>query len=112
MPVIADAPAAYSGLELLATAVFLLQFDRCIAYANPAAENLFEMSRTKLIGQRVNEIFGDAPALSAAIDKATASGASYTEQELELSFAFPAPYRRSKAAITHSRSSSGTSISN
>ena len=56
MPVIADAPAAYSGLELLATAVFLLQFDRCIAYANPAAENLFEMSRTKLIGQRVNEI--------------------------------------------------------
>jgi two-component system, NtrC family, nitrogen regulation sensor histidine kinase GlnL len=84
MPVIADAPAAYPGLELLATAVFLLRFDRCIAYANPAAENLFEMSRTKLIGQRVGEVFGDAPALAAAIDKAVVSGASYTEQELEL----------------------------
>jgi len=65
MPVIADAPAAYPGLELLATAVFLLRFDRRI----------------------VNEIFGDAPALSAAIDKAVASGASYTEQELELNVA-------------------------
>ncbi len=87
MPVIADAPAAYPGLELLATAVFLLRFDRCIAYANPAAENLFEMSRTKLIGQRVGEVFGDAPALAAAIDKAVVSGASYTEQELELNVA-------------------------
>src|SRR5207253_9077630 len=38
-------------------------------------------------GQRVNGIFGDAPALSAAINKAVASGASYTEQELELSIA-------------------------
>src|SRR5438067_12671929 len=84
MPSVA-APAAYPGIDLLATAVFLLQFDRRIAYANPAAENLFEMSRGKLIGQRVNEVFGDAPALFAAIDKAVASGASYTEQELELS---------------------------
>src|SRR5438067_5840014 len=84
MPSVA-APAAYPGIDLLATAVFLLQFDRRIAYANPAAENLFEMSRAKLIGQRVNEVFGDAPALFAAIDKAVASGASYTEQELELS---------------------------
>jgi two-component system nitrogen regulation sensor histidine kinase GlnL len=86
-PMPADAPAAYPGLELLATAVFLLRFDRCIAYANPAAENLFEMSRTKLIGQRVSEVFGEAPALAAAIDKAVLSGASYTEQELELSVA-------------------------
>ena len=84
MPSVAAA-AAYPGLDLLATAVFLLQFDRRIAYANPAAENLFEMSRSKLIRQRVDDVFGDAPALCAAIDKAVASGASYTEQELELS---------------------------
>ncbi len=31
-----------------------------------------------------HELFGDAPELNAAIDKAVTSGASYTEQELEL----------------------------
>ena len=82
-----DAPAAYPGLELLATAVLLVHSDRRIGYANPAAENLFEVSRAKLMGQRVNEIFGDAPALCAAINKAVTSGASYTEQELELGVA-------------------------
>jgi len=85
--VIEDAPAAYPGLEFLATAVLLLDFDRRIGCANPAAENLFEISRVKLVGQRVNEIFGDAPVLCGAIDKAVASGASYTEQELELGVA-------------------------
>jgi two-component system, NtrC family, nitrogen regulation sensor histidine kinase GlnL len=83
-PPLADAVAVYPGLDLLATAVLLLHFDRRIGYANPAAENLFEISRVKLIGQRVHEIFGDATALCAAIDKAITSGASYTEQEIEL----------------------------
>ncbi len=86
-PPLVDAAAVYPGLELLATAVLLLHFDRRIGYANPAAENLFEMSRVKLVGQRVNEIFGDSPALCAAIDKAVTSGASYTEQEIELGIA-------------------------
>ncbi len=84
MPVTAEEPAVYPGLELLATAVLLLGIDRRIGYANPAAENLFEMSRAKLVGQRVSDVFGDAGPLCAAIDKAVTSGASYTEQELEL----------------------------
>jgi two-component system nitrogen regulation sensor histidine kinase GlnL len=87
IPAVDDAPVAYPGLELLATAVLLLHFDRRIGYANPAAENLFEISRVKLVGQRINEIFGDAPALCGAINKAVTSGASYTEQELELGVA-------------------------
>jgi len=77
----ADAPA---GLDLLATAVLLLDGERRVTFANPAAENLFEMSSAKLLGNTTREIFGDAPALAAAIDKAVISGASYTEQELEL----------------------------
>ena len=80
----AQAAALNAGLELLATAVLILRADRRIAYANPAAENLFEISRTKLVGQMPQKVFGDCLTLCAAIDKAIATGAAYTEQELEL----------------------------
>jgi two-component system nitrogen regulation sensor histidine kinase GlnL len=76
--------AAYPGLELLATAVVLLTDELGISYVNPAAENLFELSKRQLMGQSASAVFGEAPALFQAIDKALASGASYTEQELEL----------------------------
>jgi two-component system nitrogen regulation sensor histidine kinase GlnL len=77
-------PGPYTGLELLATAVLLLADDLVVGYANPAAENLFELSRRQLVGHSARSTFGDAPALFNAIDKALATGASYTEQELEL----------------------------
>ena len=73
-----------AGLDLLATAVLLLDVHCRVEYANPAAENLFELSRVKLVGQLTRDLFGDAPAMTAAIAKVVASGASYTEQELEL----------------------------
>jgi two-component system, NtrC family, nitrogen regulation sensor histidine kinase GlnL len=76
--------AAYPGLELLATAVILLSDELGICYANPAAENLFELSKRQLVGHSAGSVFGEAPALFQAVDKALASGASYTEQELEL----------------------------
>jgi two-component system nitrogen regulation sensor histidine kinase GlnL len=79
--------AAYPGLELLATAVILLTDELGISYANPAAENLFELSKRQLVGHSAGSVFGEAPALFQAIDKALASGASYTEQELELGVA-------------------------
>jgi two-component system nitrogen regulation sensor histidine kinase GlnL len=79
-----DDLVTYPGLELLATAVLLLTETLEVSYANPAAENLFELSRRQLLGNSAREIFGDAPALFLAIDKALATGASYTEQELEL----------------------------
>lgn len=76
--------AAYPGLELLATAVILLNDELGICYANPAAENLFELSKRQLVGHSAASVFGEAPALFQAVDKALASGAAYTEQELEL----------------------------
>lgn len=79
------ASISYGGLDLLATAVLLLDARRrVVLYANPAAENLFELSRAKLVGSTTRELFGDSPGLATAIDKAVMSGASYTEQELEL----------------------------
>jgi two-component system, NtrC family, nitrogen regulation sensor histidine kinase GlnL len=82
-----DIPIAYRGLELLATAVVLLDEQRIIRYANGAAENLFELSRRQLVGHAAASVFGDTPALFQAIDKAVGNGASYTEQELELGIA-------------------------
>jgi len=79
-----DAKSAYPGLDLLATAVLLLDRGRTIVYANPAAENLFELSKRQLTGRKPNTIFSDPAGLVYAIDKAVRSGASYAEQELEL----------------------------
>jgi two-component system, NtrC family, nitrogen regulation sensor histidine kinase GlnL len=77
-------PIGARALDLLATAVLFLDDARRVVYANPAAENLFELSRRKFAGHTPAELFAACPALTAAIDKAIAGGASYTEQELEL----------------------------
>ncbi len=84
MPTGDPAKSAYPGLEILATAVLLLDPGRTIVYANPAAENLFELSRKHLVGHRASNVFADAAHLDAAIGKAIASDATYTEQEVEL----------------------------
>jgi len=84
LPAPDPASDAHAGLDLLATAVLMLDGERVVTYANPAAENLFELSRAKLVGTSTRDAFGAAPDLAAAMDKAVMSGASYTEQELEL----------------------------
>ena len=79
-----DAKAAYPGLELLATAVLLLDRGLAIVYANAAAENLFEQSKKQIAGRHPREVFVDSANLLDAVAKAVSGGASYTEQELEL----------------------------
>jgi len=86
-PAADEATHAFAGLELLATAVLILDSARRITYANPAAENLFELAKKHLVGHRPDQIFADAQGLSAAIDKAVRGGATYTEQELEVAVA-------------------------
>jgi len=79
-----DVKRATAGLDLLATAVLLLDRTRVVIYANPAAEHLFELSKKHLLGHRPEQIFTEVAGLLAAIDKAVETGASYSEQELEL----------------------------
>jgi two-component system, NtrC family, nitrogen regulation sensor histidine kinase GlnL len=79
-----DVKSAHPGLDLLATAVLLLDRALTIVYANAAAENLFELSKKQIAGRRPGEIFVDPGSLLDAVAKAVAGGASYTEQELEL----------------------------
>jgi len=64
--------------------VLILDAAHRVIYVNPAAENLFALSRKHLLGQRPEQVFSDAAGLVTAIDKALESGAAYTEQELEL----------------------------
>lgn len=48
---------SFDGLDLLASAVLVLDADGCIAYANPAAENLLESSSKVLVGHKLTELF-------------------------------------------------------
>jgi two-component system, NtrC family, nitrogen regulation sensor histidine kinase GlnL len=43
-------PAALTGLDLLATAVVMVDDNQAVIHMNPAAENLFEASHTSAAG--------------------------------------------------------------
>jgi two-component system, NtrC family, nitrogen regulation sensor histidine kinase GlnL len=73
-----------AGLDLITTAVLMLDIEREIVYANPAAEHLLALSRRQLIGLTLPQVFRDAERLAPALDLASANGASYTEHEIEL----------------------------
>jgi two-component system nitrogen regulation sensor histidine kinase GlnL len=77
-------PAALSGLDLLATAVVVVDAGLTVRYMNPAAENLFEMSSKNVAGQPLKELFTESAVLEAAIDYARANNCSYTEHDVEL----------------------------
>jgi two-component system nitrogen regulation sensor histidine kinase GlnL len=77
-------PAALSGLDLLATAVLLVDAGLAVRYMNPAAENLFETSSRNVTGQPLGALFRDAAVLTTAIGQARATTASYTEHDMQL----------------------------
>jgi two-component system nitrogen regulation sensor histidine kinase GlnL len=78
------AAATLAGLDLLATAIMLVDRELTVSYANPAAENLFELSTNAFVGHTLVEIFADARVLASAIEYARANNCSYTEHDLEL----------------------------
>ena len=69
---------ALSGLDLLSSAVLLVDARLIIRYANPAAENLFAVSSRQLLGHPLQRLVGDPPELSAALDSALKNNWSYT----------------------------------
>jgi two-component system nitrogen regulation sensor histidine kinase GlnL len=79
-----EARSPYPGVDLLSVAVLFLTGDRRVVHVNPAAENLLEVSRSRLVGTPIGAVFADARLLAGAIDHAIAAGTSYTEQEIEL----------------------------
>ena len=53
------ADARIAGLELLASAVLLIDARRIVRYMNPAAENLFELSARQAVGRPMVSLLGD-----------------------------------------------------
>ena len=70
--------------EHLATAVILLDDDSRIAYINPAAEHLFDVSGKNVLGLPVQQAFTDTAQLLNAMQHAIRDSASYIEHDLTL----------------------------
>ncbi|WP_194270695.1 nitrogen regulation protein NR(II) [Glaciimonas soli] len=75
---------ATDGLELLASAVLLLDPQGRIVYVNPAAENLLESSCKILIGQKLEELFSNGELLAALFQQALAHQFDDVRQDLIL----------------------------
>jgi len=77
-------PAPFSGLEMLATAVFVLDENFLVSYTNPAAENLFAVSAKHVVGLPLHQVFAEGGELAAAVDYALQHNSSFTEHDLTL----------------------------
>lgn len=71
-------------LEHLTTAVILLDEESRVAYLNPAAENLFGLSKTNLLGHPLQHAFTHTEQLFSTIQSALANHASHIEHDLTL----------------------------
>ena len=64
------AAATFAGLDLLATAVVILDDEFVVRYANPAAENLLTAGARSLIGQPFLGFFAEREELERSLDEA------------------------------------------
>jgi len=74
------AGAEFAGLELLATAVVVLDDALVVRYANPAAENLLATGAKSLLGQSFLDHFAERDALEGALREARATHWDYAAQ--------------------------------
>jgi two-component system nitrogen regulation sensor histidine kinase GlnL len=71
---------AYSGLELLATAIVAIDGGYTVRYANQAAEDLLGTGARSLLGHRFPGLFVDPSALESMLAEALAAHWSYRSQ--------------------------------
>ena len=77
----------FPGLDLLATAVLVLDEKLTVQYVNAAAENMLEVSSRNTAGLPLAKVFREDAKLVAAIGYACANNCSYTEHDLALTVA-------------------------
>jgi len=73
-------PSAFSGLELLATAIVVLDGGYVVRYTNQAAENLLGAGARSLVGHAFPGLFTDGRALESMLAEALAVHWSYRAQ--------------------------------
>jgi two-component system nitrogen regulation sensor histidine kinase GlnL len=78
------AAKALAGLDLLATAIVLVNQELVVHYANPAAENLFEIGNKNFVGHTLSDIYQNG-VLDAAANYALSNNCSFTEHDLMIS---------------------------
>jgi len=71
----------YAGLELLATAVVLLDERLAVIYANPAAESLLEIGARTLLGQHFPVLFAEGLDLEKALTQAPTASWDYATHD-------------------------------
>jgi two-component system nitrogen regulation sensor histidine kinase GlnL len=74
----------YPGLELLSTAVLMLDERLLVTYANPAAESLFAHGRKHLIGAAIDRALPVAAGFTERLRQAVADVAGFNENDLQL----------------------------
>jgi two-component system nitrogen regulation sensor histidine kinase GlnL len=75
---------SYAGLDLLASAVIILDAEGCIHYLNPAAENLLDGSLKALAGIKLARMFLNGEKLDALFEQAATHQYDDRRQELTL----------------------------
>ncbi|HEY0666238.1 MAG TPA: nitrogen regulation protein NR(II) [Gallionella sp.] len=70
--------------EHLTTAVVMLDEQSRVAYLNPAAEHLFDLSGKNLLGHPLQQVFTHTDQLASAMQQALQNNASYIEHDLML----------------------------
>jgi len=83
----------FAGLDLLSSAVILLDGEQLIRHLNPAAENLFSASQRVWLGRPLSQLLGTPPALLEALDNALRNNWSYTGHSV--------PFKRSESVVLH-----------
>jgi len=75
-------PAPLAGLDLLATAVVVLDEGFVVRYANPAAEQLLDTAARALIGQSFLQMFAEFTALEQTVSEALGTRWNYAAQNV------------------------------
>jgi two-component system, NtrC family, nitrogen regulation sensor histidine kinase GlnL len=73
---------SFAGLDLLATAVVVLDDDFIVRYANPAAENLLTTGAKSLLGHPFLEFFAERRELERALEEARITHWDYSAQNV------------------------------
>jgi two-component system nitrogen regulation sensor histidine kinase GlnL len=81
----------FQGLDLLTTAVLVLNWRGIVVFANQSAEQLFETSRSKLIGQQAQRLFAGEQPVDQLLTEASANALGQRRQMLEVRRALREP---------------------
>jgi len=76
--------ASFAGLDLLASAVLLIDEGRLIRYVNPAGENLLAVSSRTVAGKTLDAVCTCSATLQAALDNGLNNNWGYTGQNIQL----------------------------